>query len=98
MAIDGTYNITIHTSIGDQKVKLTLKTQGNALNGTSESSMGVTTFTGGTVNGNEIQWTDNATTPMGPLKINMKGKIEGDKISGQAVSAFSLAPFDGTRS
>jgi len=97
MAIDGTYNITIHTPIGDQKVKLTLKTQGNALSGTSESSMGVSTFAGGTVNGNEVQWTDNATTPMGPLKIDMKGKVEGDKISGQAVSPFGPAPFEGTR-
>jgi len=97
MAIDGTYNITIHTPIGDQKVKLTLKTLGNTLSGTSESSMGVTTFTG-TVNGNEVKWTDNATTPMGSLKIDMKGRVEGDKISGQAVSAFGPAPFDGTRS
>jgi hypothetical protein len=96
MAIDGTYNITIHTPTGDQKVKLTLKTRGNTISGTSESSMGVTTFTG-TVNGNEVQWTDNATTPMGSLKINMTAKVEGDKISGQAVSAFGPASFDGTR-
>lgn len=96
MAIDGTYQITIHTPTGDQKAKLILKTQGNTLSGTSESSMGITTFTGA-VNGNDVQWMDKVSTPVGSLKIEMKGKIEGDKISGQAVSTFGLAPFDGNR-
>jgi hypothetical protein len=34
---------------------------------------------------------------VGSLKIEMKGKIDGDKISGQAVSTFGLASFDGNR-
>jgi hypothetical protein len=97
MAVDGSYNITVHTPIGDQKSKVTFKTEGKALSGTSENPMaGVAAFTG-TVNGNEVQWTENITTPMGPLKIDFKGTVDGDKISGQAVSMFGPAPFDGAR-
>jgi hypothetical protein len=98
MAVDGTYNITVHTPIGDQKSKLILKTGGNSLSGSLEVAMaGVTEFMGGTVNGNEVSWTVTPKTPMGPMKLDCKATIEGDKISGQAVSMFGPAPFEGTR-
>jgi hypothetical protein len=93
MAVDGSYNITVHTRIGDQKRKVTFKTEGNVLNGTSE---GEAAFTG-TVNGNVVEWTENVNTPKGLLKVDFKGTVDGDKISGQAVSEFGPSPFDGTR-
>ena len=97
MAVDGSYNITVHTPIGDQKRKLTFKTEGNVLNGTSEDPMvGVAAFTG-TVNGNVIEWTENVNTPKGLLKVDFKGTVDGHKISGQSVSEFGPSPFDGTR-
>ena len=98
MAIDGTYNITIKTPLGDQNVKLTLKTDGDTLTGTTESALtGVNEWTDGRVNGNEITWTENAKTPMGPVTLNMKATVEGDKITGQADSPFGPAPFEGSR-
>jgi hypothetical protein len=98
MAVDGTYNITVHTPMGDQKSKLTLKTDGNSLSGFLEDAMsGVAEFTGGTVAGKEVSWTVTPKTPMGPLKLDCKATIDGDKISGQAVSMFGPAPFEGTR-
>jgi hypothetical protein len=97
MAVDGSYNITVHTRIGDQKRKVTFKTEGNVLNGTSEVPMvGVAAFTG-KVNGNVVEWTENVNTPKGLLKVDFKGTADGDKISGQAVSEFGPSPFDGTR-
>ena len=97
MAVDGSYNITVHTRIGDQKRKVTFKTEGNVLNGTSEDPMaGAGAFTG-TVNGNVVEWTENVNTPKGLLKVDFKGTVDGDKISGQAVSEFGPSPFDGTR-
>lgn len=98
MAVDGTYNITVHTPMGDQKSKLNLKTEGNSLSGSLEDAMsGVTEFMGGTVNGNEVSWTITPKTPMGPLKLDCKATIDGGKISGQAVSMFGPAPFEGNR-
>lgn len=97
MAVDGSFNITVYTPMGPQRSKVTFKTAGNALSGTSENPMaGVTAFAG-TVNGNEVQWAENVNTPMGPLKIDFKGTVDGDKISGQAVTMFGPSPFDGVR-
>lgn len=97
MAVDGTYNITTHTPMGAQASKLTLKVDGNSLSGQSEDPMGVTAFTGGTVNGNEFTFTMSPKTPMGVLKLELVGKVDGDKISGTASSMFGPAPFEGTR-
>jgi hypothetical protein len=98
MAVDGTYEITIHTPIGDQKSKLTLKTDGSTLSGSGEDAMsGTTTFEGGTVSGNEAKWSMTPQSPMGPMKLDFTATIDGDKISGQAVSMFGPAPFDGQR-
>jgi hypothetical protein len=98
MAIDGIYNITLKTPMGDQNAKLTLKTDGETLTGTSESAMtGVTELTDGMVKGNELTWTENAKTPMGPLTFNMTATVNGDKISGQANSPFGTSPFEGSR-
>ena len=98
MAVDGTYEITVHTPIGDQKNKLTLKTDGNSLSGSSEDAMsGSTTFSDGTVNGNEAKWTMTPQSPMGPMKLDFTATIDGDSISGQAVSMFGPAPFNGKR-
>jgi hypothetical protein len=97
MAVDGSYNITVHTRIGDQKRKVTFKTEGNVLTGTSETPMvGVLAFTG-KVNGNVAEWTENVNTPKGLLKVDFKGTVDGDKISGQVVTDFGPSPFDGTR-
>jgi len=97
MAVDGKYEITVQTPMGPQAGSLVFKTDGNTLTGTSESMMGVSEITGGTVNGNEFQFNVEAKTPMGPIKITMKGKVDGDKISGQAMSPFGPAPMEGKR-
>ena len=56
MAVDGTYKIEIDTPMGKQEAKLTLKTAGEKLSGTMESSLGKTDFSGGTVKGNAVSW------------------------------------------
>lgn len=98
MAIDGTYNTSLKTPMGDQQVKLILKVEGNTLTGTLESQLtGLNELTDGSVEGNELSWTVNAKTPMGPLKLKVMATVDGDKISGKAGSPFGDMPFDGTR-
>ena len=96
MSIDGTYELTIWTPIGDQSGTLTLKTEGNTLSGTSESSMGTTEFSG-IINGNEVEWRDRPNTPLGPMELTFKGKVEGDKISGEVESSVGSFSFECTR-
>ena len=98
MAIDGIYNITFHTPMGDQKVKLNLKTDGDTLTGTSESDMtGLSKITEGKVNGNELTWTENVNTPMGPLTMNLKVTVDGDSITGGTNTPFGAAHLEGSR-
>ncbi|MBN1850834.1 MAG: hypothetical protein JW932_19860 [Deltaproteobacteria bacterium] len=98
MAIDGTYNTLLKTPMGDQQVKLILKTEGNVLTGILESQLtGVNELTDGSVDGNELAWTVNAKTPMGPLKLKVTAAVDSDKITGKADSPFGAMPFEGAR-
>lgn len=93
MAVDGTYDITVPTPMGDQTSRLTLKTDGNTLTGT----MGADELIDGKVNGDEAQWTKMESTPMGQLKLDFKVTISGDKITGEVQTPFGPSPVSGVR-
>jgi hypothetical protein len=98
MAVNGIYKITMKTPMGNQQVTWTLKVDGGSLSGAAEDAMmGRTEFAGGSVNGDEFSFTLNPKTPMGPIKVDIKGTVQGDQISGNAVSSFGPAPFTGIR-
>jgi len=97
MAIDGTYNVKVNTPMGVQESKLTLKTDGDSLSGTQIGSTGEETIMDGKVNGDEVQWSISTTTPIGPIKLDFKVTISGDKMTGQAVTPFGPSPVEGTR-
>ncbi len=97
MAIDGTYEITIKTPMGNQAGKLVIQTDGDILTGTSEGMMGVDEIQNGKVNGNEFEGMVETKSPMGPLKVTMKCKVEGDTLTGEATTPFGPAPISGKR-
>lgn len=82
MAIDGTYNITIVTPMGDRPASLTLVTDGEALSGTFSSQQGDQEWDGGTVNGNEVAWSNDFSGAMGPMQLDFAGTVDGDTLSG----------------
>ena len=98
MAVDGTYNINLETPMGNRPGKLTLKTDGGSLSGTFAAEEGENTVTGGTVSGEEIAFSVQVSTPMGQIKLDFKGAVSGDAISGQVQAGqFGSFPFKGTR-
>jgi len=98
MAVDGTYNIQINTPMGNQTGKLTLKSDGNSLSGSMSSDMGEQAFSGGTVTGDEFAWSMQVSSPMGDMKLDFKGSVNADEISGQVqLGSFGSADFKGTR-
>ena len=97
MAVDGTYHITINTPMGPQKATLVLETKDGTLSGSMDSAMGLATFTGGTVNGNEATWESELKTPIGMMKFENKAVVDGDKISGMAKAPMGSLKFEGTR-
>ncbi|OGN98359.1 MAG: hypothetical protein A2Y89_00600 [Chloroflexi bacterium RBG_13_51_18] len=97
MAVDGTYNIEIDTPMGKQESKLTLKSDGAKLSGTMESSFGKNDFTG-TVKGDEVSWSMEINSPMGNMKLDYKGKVAGNDISGEVKAGdFGTSPFKGKK-
>lgn len=98
MAVDGTYDTEMTTPMGKQTGTLTLKSSGNVLSGSLASSRGTVNFDGGKVDGNNVAFSVNIAGPMGPMKLDYSGKVEGDNISGTVkLGQFGNAPFTGKR-
>ena len=98
MTVDGTYNIKQSTPHGERSSKLTLKTDGDSLSGIYEGPQGEQPFSGGTVSGNDVAWSVQMSSPMGEMKLDFKGTVIGDKISGQVqMGSFGSSDFEGTR-
>ena len=96
MAVDGKWNITIKTPMGDQNALLTLKQDGDSLNGNMAGAMGTVDVQNGKVDGDTLSWSANVTSPM-PVTLDFTGKTEGDAISGDVkLGAFGTSTFSGT--
>lgn len=97
MAVDGTWNVTMSTPLGEQKAKLAFQTDGNFLKGTMEGSAGNTPITDGAVNGNWVSWKAHITSPLS-ITLEFSGTVDGNNISGKVkLGAFGDTSFSGTR-
>lgn len=98
MAVDGTWNITLKTPMGDRPVTVTLNTDGNELSGTFAAPQGDQPFEGGTASGNEATWSTMFNGAMGEMKLDFVGAVDGDTIDGTVqFGAFGSGTFTGTR-
>lgn len=96
MAIDGKWNLTIKTPMGDQTGVLTLKQDGSALTGEMSGPAGTAPIENGKVEGDTLSWHAKVTSPM-PITLEFTGKTEGDAISGSVkLGAFGTSTFSGT--
>ena len=97
MAVDGTWNITVSTPMGDRSSTLALTTSAGTLTGTQSADGEETAIADGRVNGDEVAWKVSITSPM-PMTLEFTGTVSGDSISGQAqTGAFGSFPFSGNR-
>lgn len=95
--VDGQYEVTTKTPMGDQKGTLTLKTDGNSLSGSIAGAQGTLDLAEGKIEGDALSWTANMTSPM-PMKLEFSAKVDGDSISGSVkLGGFGNASFEGTR-
>ena len=82
MAVDGNWNLTMTTPMGERKATLSLASSGGTLTGTQ---------------GAEVAWKVSITNPM-PLTLEFTGKVAGDGISGEmGIGPMGSFPFTGTR-
>ena len=97
MAVDGNWNITMSTPMGDRPSTLSLKSSGGALTGTQEAEGNSIEIFDGKANGDEVFWKVSITNPM-PLTLEFTGKVSGNNISGEmGIGPMGSFPFTGTR-
>jgi hypothetical protein len=96
MAVDGTYNCTVKSPLGDQNLSLTVKSEGSTFTGTASGAMGSSDVSG-TVNGDTIAWKQSVSVPM-PMTLDCEATVNGDTVTGSvAAGAFGSFPLSGSR-
>ena len=97
MAVDGNWNLTMTTPMGERQATLSLKAAGNTLTGVQGAEGNAAEIFDGTVNGDSVAWKVSITNPM-PLTLEFTGKVAGDSISGEmGIGPMGSFPFTGTR-
>lgn len=97
MSADGTWNTTMNTPMGAQQGTLTLTSSGGTLTGKLSGAQGELQLQDGKVDGNNVSWKANITSPMA-LTLEFSATVDGDKMTGNVkLGAFGNASFSGTR-
>jgi hypothetical protein len=94
--IQGKWNITLKTPMGDKSGVLDLMTDGTSLTGSLSDAEHHAVINDGKVAGNELTWSATITKPMN-LKFKFKATVDADRISGTAKHLLGKATFSGTR-
>ena len=94
--VQGKWNITIKTPVGDRSGVLELKTEGTRLTGSLSDAEHFAAISDGTVEGNQLSWSAKITKPM-RMSLKFTATIEADRISGAAKHLLGKATFTGTR-
>jgi hypothetical protein len=97
MAVDGTWNLTMDTPMGERTSTLTVKAVGGALEGTQSAEGQTADIVGGAVDGNNVRWKVSITQPM-PLTLEFAATVDGNAMSGTVqLGMFGSSPFRATR-
>ena len=97
MAVDGNWNITMSTPMGERQATLALKSADGILTGTQAADGNSGAIFDGTANGDDVAWKISITNPM-PLTLEFTGKVSGDSMSGEmGIGPMGSFPFTGTR-
>ena len=94
--VDGSWDCTVKSPLGDQKMTLTVKTSGASWSGTVSGAMGSSDLSG-EANGDTISWKQQMTVPM-PMTLDCQATADGDTRTGTVgAGAFGSFPLSGAR-
>lgn len=97
MSVDGNWEISMNTPMGEQKGTVTLVSDGSALTGKMASPLGTEEIQDGSVDGNNAKWSINISKPM-PMTLKFSATVDGDSISGNvSLGMFGSAEMTGKR-
>lgn len=94
--VDGSWDCVVKSPLGDQKMMVTIQSEGSTFTGTASGAMGTADLSG-EVLGDTISWQQSITSPM-PLTLDVQATADGDTLTG-TVGAGGLGsfPLNGTR-
>ncbi|MEQ1550946.1 hypothetical protein [Sphingorhabdus sp.] len=96
-AVDGDWEVTVKSPMGDQKSVLTINSSGDSFTGKMQGSLGSMDIANGSVSGNTLSWKMDMTVPM-PMTLDCTATVDGDSITGEVkAGAFGSMPVSGTR-
>ena len=94
--VDGSWDCTVKSPLGDQKMTLTVRSEGATWSGTVSGAMGSSDLSG-EADGDTISWKQQMTVPM-PMTLDCKATANGDTMTGTVgAGAFGSFPLSGTR-
>jgi hypothetical protein len=94
--VQGKWQVTIKTPMGDKSGVLDLVVEGNTLTGSLSDGEHHVAISDGKLQGNELSWSAMITKPM-RLNIKFTAIVAENRISGAARHMLGTAPFSGTR-
>ena len=97
MAVDGNWNLTMTTPMGERQATLNLKSSGGTLTGTQGAEGNTAEIFDGAVSGDAVNWKVSITNPM-PLTLEFIGTVAGDSMSGvMGIGPMGSFPFTGVK-
>jgi hypothetical protein len=94
--VQGKWQVTIKTPMGDKSGVLDLVVEGNTLTGSLSDGEHYVAISEGKLQGNKLSWSARITKPM-RMNIKFSAIVEADRISGAARHLLGTAAFSGTR-
>lgn len=94
--VDGRWDCTVKSPLGDQRMTLTIASAGGRFTGTAAGAMG-SAEVAGTLDGTTLAWKQQVTTPI-MVTLDVTATVEGDRMTGSvAAGGFGSFPLSGVR-
>jgi hypothetical protein len=94
--VQGKWNITINTPMGEKSGVLELLVSGTTLTGSLSDADHRVAISDGKIEGNRLSWQAKISKPM-HLSFKFTATVDEDRISGAARHMLGSATFSGTR-
>jgi hypothetical protein len=95
--IDGKWNCSVASPMGDQSFVLTVKRDGDRFTGSASGAIGGKEIPEGTVEGDTLRWTMHVSKPV-PVTLACNATVDGDTLAGSVKAGFlGSYPITGTR-
>jgi hypothetical protein len=95
--VDGKWNCTVDSPMGEQEFVLTVVSNGDRFSGSAVGNIGSKQIEDGSVDGDTLMWTMQVSKPM-PVTLTCRATVSGDSLDGKVKAGiFGSFPIRGTR-